>query len=139
MALSRAELERLAEDILANRIIVGNIYCAGCGYNLRTLPFAGRCPECGAEYNARPLKMQGIFDARLVEFPAGDIFAALVTIGLGTILVLGGLNPLAQWRIFFGLVSLVLGGFFARSGWIRAVRFLHLRGIARNIERSEDD
>lgn len=23
--------------------------CVGCGYNLRTLPVAGRCPECGGE------------------------------------------------------------------------------------------
>ena len=139
MALSRAELDRLAEDILADRVIVWNVYCGRCGYNLRTLPYAGRCPECGGDYNARPLKMQGIFDARLVVLPASDIFAAILTLGLGVMLILSGIRPMAEWRLFWGAVSIVLGVFFARSSWIRTARFFHFRGIARRIEMDEDD
>ena len=139
MALTRVELERLAEDILADRVIVGNLYCDRCGYNLRTLPYAGRCPECGGEYNARPLKMHGIFDARLVVFPASDIFAAILTLGLGAWLILTGIRPMAQWHLFFGATSLVMGGFFVRSAWTRTARFFYFRGIARRIERGEEE
>ncbi len=28
-------------------VISCNLQCVGCGYNLRTMQFAGRCPECG--------------------------------------------------------------------------------------------
>ena len=139
MGLSRAELDRLAEDILADRVIVGNVYCSRCGYNLRTLSFTGRCPECGGEYNARPLKMDGIFDVRLVEFPAGDVFAAIFTLGLGGWLTLTGIVPLAQWSLFFGLVFLVMGGFFARSAWTRTARFFFCRGVIRRIESGLDE
>ena len=139
MALSRAELDRLAEDILADRVIVGNVYCGRCGYNLRTLPYTGRCPECGSNYNARALRMRGIFDSRLVEFPAGDIFAALLTLALGAWLFLTGISPLAQWKLFFGLVALVMGAFFVRSSWTRTARFFFFRGIQRRIEAEDDE
>ncbi|HUU84893.1 MAG TPA: hypothetical protein VM243_15445, partial [Phycisphaerae bacterium] len=105
MALSRLELERLAEDILADRVIIGNTYCGRCGYNLRTRPYSGRCPECGGQYNARPLRMQGVFDARLVVFPASDIFAALFTLGLGAWMILSGIQPMSEWHLFWGAVS----------------------------------
>ena len=139
MPLSRAELDRLAEDILADRIIVGNVYCGRCGYNLRALPYIGRCPECGSDYNARPLRMQGIFDSRLVVFPAGDIFTAIMTMGFGGWLFLTGIRPLAQWKLFFGLVFLVMCGFFVRSSWTRTARFFYFRNIARRIEMGEED
>lgn len=139
MPLSRADLDRLVDEILADRVIVGNVYCGRCGYNLRTLSYTGRCPECGSDYNARPLKMQGIFDARLVVFPTSDIFAAVLTLALGGWLILTGLRPVAQWRLFFGLASLVMGGFFVRLSWTGSVRFFYLRVIARRIERGEDD
>ena len=139
MALSRAELDRLAEDILADRIIVGNVYCGRCGYNLRMLPYMGRCPECGGEYNARPLRMQGIFDARLVVLPASDIFAAILTLGLGATLILSGIRPMVEWRLFWGAVSMVLGVFFARSSWVCMARFFYFRRIARRIEMDEDE
>ena len=28
-------------------VILRDLHCVGCGYNLRTMQFAGRCPECG--------------------------------------------------------------------------------------------
>lgn len=31
----------------AEAIVTDDLVCIGCGYNLRTLPHAGRCPECG--------------------------------------------------------------------------------------------
>ena len=77
MTLGTAELERLADDAYRDRRISGSIYCAACGFNLRTLPYLHRCPECGQEYNARPLKMTGIFLPQEAQFPARDAFGGL--------------------------------------------------------------
>lgn len=67
MSLSSGDLERIEEEMFTDRRITGSVYCGRCGYNLRTLPFCYHCPECGNEYNARPLKMKGIY----VPFPGG--------------------------------------------------------------------
>lgn len=34
--------------------------CVGCGYSLKGLPVPGRCPECGAHYEARQLILAGV-------------------------------------------------------------------------------
>lgn len=34
-------------DVVADERVVGDLSCAHCGYNLRTLLATGRCPECG--------------------------------------------------------------------------------------------
>jgi hypothetical protein len=34
--------------------------CIGCGYALSGLPVPGRCPECGAHYEARQLILAGV-------------------------------------------------------------------------------
>ena len=76
MGLSKSDLERLADDTYKGRLITGSIYCGQCGYNLRTLPYVHTCPECGNQYNARPLKMEGIFLPQEAQIPWGDLVAA---------------------------------------------------------------
>jgi hypothetical protein len=34
--------------------------CIGCGYSLKGLPVPGRCPECGAHFEARQLILAGV-------------------------------------------------------------------------------
>lgn len=70
--LSRREADRLADDMHVDRMILRSLYCGRCGYNLRTLPYIYRCPECGNEYNARNLSMKGIYRPNEVEIPFGD-------------------------------------------------------------------
>ena len=84
MVVSHDDLDRLADDIYKNRRISGWIYCGNCGYNLRTLPYVYTCPECGHEYNARPLTMRGIFLPHEASFPLRDL-AALLACVLGTV------------------------------------------------------
>ena len=138
MGLDAGDLERLADDILHDRAISTDLYCAACGYNLRTLPYKGRCPECGANYNARHLWMEGIFTAGMLTLPIGDIAIGASTLAFGFWLTTSGIDPLAYWRIFFGLAIMVLGALFARSAWRRTARYIHYRGIAKRIA-SEDD
>src|SRR5438309_891509 len=49
--VSRREVQSLRVEIsmaeLKTNMIEADLPCAVCGYNLRTLDPAGRCPECG--------------------------------------------------------------------------------------------
>ena len=137
MGLTPGELQRLAEDILADRAISANLYCANCGYNLRTLPYRGRCPECGSVYNARKLWMDGVFTAGMLEFPTGDVFRAIVALGAGLLFTVSGLRWAASWQLMFGLAFLLIGGFYVPSAWRRTIRYFHFRGIDRRIRANE--
>ena len=77
-AIERDELEMMM-DPNRERVIAETLFCAECGYQLRMLPFIGRCPECGNAYNARSRHRKGIFVPELAEFPATDILAALAS------------------------------------------------------------
>ncbi|MCP4248578.1 MAG: hypothetical protein GY778_16130 [bacterium] len=138
MGLSRFELERLADDILHDRAISSDLYCAGCGYNLRSLPYVGRCPECGSEYNGRHIWMESIFTADMLDFPIGDFAAGFLALTFGFWLTASGIHPYVDWRLFFGLAALILGILFARSAWRRTARYLHFRGIAKRIEKDDE-
>ena len=111
-----------------------DLHCARCGYNLRTLPYLGRCPECGGNYNARPLRMDGIFTAQMLVFPTGDVVSAVFTCGLAAALIPGGVGSQDEWRLFCGLICIVMGSFFVRSAWRRAARYFRFRARARRIE-----
>lgn len=78
MVISERELTRLANDQYLDRKITLSVHCGQCGYNLKTLPYAGRCTECGAEYNARPLTMKGIFNVQDAFIPYSSILLSLV-------------------------------------------------------------
>lgn len=45
--------ERLRDRSERGGTVAGSTPCLGCGYELRGLPFGGRCPECGQSYADR--------------------------------------------------------------------------------------
>lgn len=45
--------ERLRDRSERGGTVAGSTPCLGCGYDLRGLPFGGRCPECGTSYADR--------------------------------------------------------------------------------------
>jgi len=138
MALDSGELERLADDILNDRVISTDLFCAECGYNLRTLRYLGRCPECGSEYNARHLWMKGIFTAGMLRFPAAEYAGGLATLAISAALIASGLRPPSQWMLAFGLAFLGMGGLYARAAWRGTARYLHFWTVARRIEADDD-
>jgi len=79
MGLSNEELQRMSEDEFTDRHITSkSLFCGGCGYSLKSLPYVYNCPECGNAYNARPRSMSGIFLATEGgRFPLGDIVTSL--------------------------------------------------------------
>lgn len=138
MPLSSSELDRLAEDQYKDRLITGSVYCGECGYNLKSLPYRHRCPECGNEYNARPLRQTGIFNPHEGDFPFGDLFMFLTCAGSAAFLGYAGIQSRELWTmigavIFVGLSLVSLDRSLTRLG-----RFFKTGSIIRRIQAEED-
>ena len=139
MVIGRDELERIADEMYLQRGISDSVYCGNCGYNLRTLPYIYRCPECGNRYNARPLKRTGIFDPYEIEPPIGDIAATVFCTLLAALLVIPALKPLSQGRLLFGSLFVLLKVYFGFKAYWRLKRFLKANAIARRIRMEESE
>ena len=74
------------------RTLSHSVFCDRCGYNLRCLRYVGRCPECGNAYNARPLKLKGIYHAFDLKLPVLDIFVAIISVGIGVVMIVRSLD-----------------------------------------------
>lgn len=137
MGLNTDEMERLADEMYMQRLITTSTYCGKCGYNLRTLPYTYICPECGQSYNARPLKMKGVFQPHEHEPPTGDAAMGLLS-ALAALLLIArafadsDMSLLAMGLVFVALLLLYLIRFVQRL-----VRYIHACSITRRIERDE--
>jgi len=132
------ELTRLAEEQWTDRRISGSIYCGNCGYNLRTLPYVYTCPECGNEYNARPLKMKGIFVNYDVSLPVSDMAVVLLLAPVAFVLLRGSIRPFAVYSFALGGFAFVLTVIYAGEAYRRTCRWLKVRRLARRIAQSEN-
>ena len=139
MGLSSYELDRLADDMYKDRVIRGSVYCGDCGYNLRTLPYVHRCPECGNDYNARPLKLTGIFSPHDTFFPFGDTAAMLLCAVLAAWMIYKGVTPTElQWLIAGGVFAALTLAFAAQAKG-RLGRLIKSRTLTRRIARAEEE
>ena len=162
--LDSGELERLSAELYADRIIVTSLYCAQCGYNLRTLPYVYRCPECGSDYNARALKMDGIFFPDLGFFPFGDLVSACFCVAAAVYPVVSGIvltaatgperppSPPGVTLFTTAAGSYSIGGFwlvsaaafvtlaavFARKAYRQLIVFFRARMILRQIAKEKE-
>ncbi len=133
MGLSNEELERNADDVYKDRRITTSVFCGTCGYNLRTLPYLYTCPECGHEYNARPMKMRGIYAPQEAEIPFGDVAAAGFCALSVVVIAWGAFNPLDAWRIAFAVIFVLFTFMFLVRAYRRFFALLHARRIAKRI------
>ena len=139
MGNSNAEADRRAEETYRNRRITGRVYCGQCGYNLRTLPYVYQCPECGNEYNARPLIMHGLFKPHEMAFPFGAYLMALVLAVAAFVFGTFAFSPLKWVPFGFTLVLLALTVVYLAQALVLTRRFFHSVQIARRIEAEERD
>jgi hypothetical protein len=116
--------------------IPNSVYCGQCGYNLKTLPGIGRCPECGNPYKVVGIHRTGIHDNAYIEFPWKAFlviaFELLLT-GYMCFQFITTQNNLAL--ILAGIFSLVLlRRIYVTSAQIN--RYRHHRDI---LKRKQDD
>jgi hypothetical protein len=135
----------LGHTVIA-RQLTGDLWCIGCGYNLRGLSIRERCPECGVPVRATilgvvdprahelaPLRRPVLVASGLIAWAAG-LWIAVASVGLmrGVEIVreLLGVRWWAGWLPAFGLLGLIGSGLAAltlirphdRVGRLDAVR-----------------
>ena len=130
------------EDLLdisgTDRRIRSSLYCANCGYDLRTLPIRHACPECGQEYSAQPLDMQGIFRFDDMAIPVSDVLIVLFCVVAGAILLARGISPPVNDYLIFAGVLFVMAVFYGRVAVVKVRKFLRLRQVAARIARDAE-
>ena len=139
MVLSRHELEELADDTYRDRRITGSTFCGRCGYNLRTLPYVYRCPECGNAYNARPLKMKGIFFPQAVYPPVKETLATAFFGVIAVLLLISALKPLNEGRLFMGVAFTAITGVFAGRAVHKFQHFFKFWSLYKRIAEEEEE
>ena len=138
MGLSTDDLDKLSRDVFSERRIGYSIYCSQCGYNLRSLPYIGRCTECGSEYNARPAVRKGVYISTEVRFPTVELVCVVFFLGSGVLLAIGGHRQVVPAMLTFGFLFLVTGVISAYLFYHRLGQYLHFRWVARHIESDDD-
>ncbi len=88
--------------------VVGDLACVGCGYNLRSRPIAGRCPECGLEVAHSLWKIPHPRETAAAVRLVG--LALSLWLAAWTVVVLGVL-ALAWYDELGPAVPLILGAF----------------------------
>ncbi len=137
MVIGSDELEKLAEDSFKDRRIGGTIYCGGCGYNLKTLPYLYQCPECGQEYNARPLVMKGIFLPQNTSPPFVDMAAVVFCGPIAFFLIDGSTQPFEPAGFVMGILAAVMTVVYLGICIRRSRVMIKTRSILRRIRRFE--
>ena len=137
MVIQESELRRLERDPTRMREMVGEVYCASCGYCLKALPYFWRCPECGSVYNAQSLNMTGIYMSQHLRPPIGLAFGALVGLAIGAVLLVMAAADLTIWWIGFGAFFSITGLLYLRLLLREAGRFLRSRSVEKMIEQAK--
>ncbi len=114
-------------------------YCGTCGYNLVKLLMVGKCPECGNEYNARPLEMKNIFLPDHMDLPWQDIAAAGLCLLTGILFIGNSLNPYASGGVFIGIVMILIGVPFVLKTVNKLRIVFRLHGIYRRILKEQEE
>ncbi len=125
MALEHEQLEHMLEEDEGPRLMTQPAICDQCGYQLRGLPFVGRCPECGNSYRVRGRKTEGIFVPGSAEFPASDLVAGLV-------------RRFDLWSLLFAAILGYMGFVFLRQGLRRLKQFVRGQRIASQADSDDD-
>lgn len=131
-------MDHLLEEVEGPAVMTSKVFCDQCGYQLRGLPFTGRCPECGNSYIVRGIKTEGIFFPQTAAFPASDLVAGLVSAGLTVWLVAGLVRAFDLWSLMFAALLGYMGFVFLRQGLRGLGRFIRGQRIASQTDSDDD-
>jgi hypothetical protein len=131
-------MPEVGRDFIQARGLNYDTYCAACGYNLRTRPRFGKCPECGNEYDARPLGFKGLLEFTPPRFPFSELWHVLLAgIGAGVCALLAAAGSMRAW--WAALPFVVAMAIFLYLALRQGVRWWHGVRILREVRRSTDE
>ncbi len=138
MPFEDEHLEHMLEEEDGPRLMTEPTICDQCGNQLRGLPFAGSCPECGNSYSVRGIKTEGIFVPQAAEFPVMDLVAGLVGVGLALWMVVGLVRRFDLWLLLYTAILGYLSFVFLRQGLHRLRRFIRCQKTASEADSDDD-
>lgn len=118
-------------EIEQDRGIQSDVFCAGCGYNLRTRPVIGRCPECGEAYNSRPLGMMGILIPQDIRLPVEDLIWTALTFAGGIVLLYVAVTAGKKWAYCAAVPLLMTSLLLAWMSARQSRRYFRHRSLIR--------
>ena len=126
----------LERQLLTRQTIQSDLFCAKCGYNLRTRPTIGRCSECGNEYNADPVRMTGILRDEDLEFPVAAWGLFLLSGGLGAAFIYARVSWKLAWSLAPAVFMILLAVGFAIVAVVKSrVFFRHAALVRRTFSK----
>ncbi len=115
-------------------------FCGSCGYNLKTLPRVGRCPECGGGYDGRVREMKNILVPESLVLPWGDIMASAIGLTLSALTVYYFLVHGWQWfMLVCGVLFGAAGLFLARVSAREVGHYVHCRRLVKRMQVLENE
>jgi len=121
----------LERQLLTRQTIPSDLFCANCGYNLRTRAVISRCPECGSDYDARPVKMTGILRDEDVQFPLAAWGLFLLCGAMGGGFIYGWAKLKMAWNLGPAILLFVMAAAFAVFAMIKSRTYLRHRALLR--------
>lgn len=130
-------MARVGEDLHHDRGIQFNIFCAKCGYNLRTRPTIGRCPECGNEYDARSDKLVGILLGNTHELLPTELGLMVISGAVGIWSLYWAVEEHTLWLCFPGIGFTAMCVAFGWYGVRKMVVAVRTRALLKRARREE--
>ena len=132
-------MAHVGRELVQDAGIIRSTFCGKCGYNLRTRPTIGRCPECGNDYDARPQGMQGIFLPQDIRWPWGALGLFLLSSALATPLLTVPSWIGKTWVTVVGLLLAAFAVLFLSSAIRQGRRMLSYRKLLKSVDCQEAD
>jgi hypothetical protein len=123
---------KIEQDILYDRGMQYDVYCGKCAYNLRTRPRLGVCPECGNEYDARPLHMEGILLPKNISLPVRQFIGMLFCVSVTLLALYSGLVEGVTWAYVPAVAFFALAIMYAYNSVVRSVSYFRHRALMRS-------
>ena len=130
---------KVGQDLISDKGIPNDVFCAKCGYNLRTRPAISRCPECGNEYNNCLTEKPGILCPKVTSYPVGNSIIMLICLGFWGVPAYFIINFGEFKALWLGVPFFILFIFYVRNVVVRSAEVFRYRRLLKYAERQKGD
>ena len=132
-------MAKIEQEILFDRGLQFDLFCSKCAYNLRTRPPLGICPECGNEYDTRPLHRKGILLPHDLKLPYQAFAGMLLFTGIAIVGFYFGLVEDVVWAYVPAVVFLAFAFVCGKATFSRVMTYVRHRELLRTAYSTDDE